>query len=140
MLKLVKVESVRGKETLVSVYARGKAKTIYNIGEWTFPPMWLAERGYGLLGFDNEENIKQFLLGHLSVMHNSIVRVYECSTGRISFVLPPYLKETSMAVGEIVPLKGTYLADFPKGTLMTTKVRLDNLVASWEYGSYTSWK
>tara|TARA_Y100000310_G_scaffold321976_1_gene380390 strand:- start:2024 stop:2410 length:387 start_codon:yes stop_codon:yes gene_type:complete len=106
------VQAISWEESeLVSAMARGDAVVEYRRGRWAEPPEWLLEKGYGLLVFDTERQVRNWL----SELRSYGLQLWEIEIEMVYGDLPIPLSAAEVGVG---------ITAWPEGTMMADRVKL----------------
>lgn len=107
---------------LCSAAVCSHAHVMYHVGQWVTPPVWLANRGYGLCCFDTLANAKKWLQ---QVSENECTyELYKVEVKRIC-KLQPRREIWQIQNKRLGPeVEGSEARKWPKGTIMATAVKL----------------
>jgi len=112
-------------DLFVSSNASGRAEARYRIGHWTRPPEWLGKQGYGLMVFDNLNDLYSHHRNCFSWHGGSMV--LRCIGGE-RIPLKPFLSMSDLYNGFIVKMES---AKFPDGTIMLDELMPVGVIRRW---------
>jgi hypothetical protein len=111
-----------------SVFTYGVAEVIYRVGDWTYPPNWLAEAGYHLTGFGNLDRAIDWyhlIINCAPYRHKpSSLEIWECEVGTL---YPAHHRTTTHALagyGLTSPDDTDHPTSWPDGTIFTDRIKL----------------
>jgi hypothetical protein len=110
-------------EDMCSLYQKGSLGRKYISGKWAYPCKEALKLGYGLCVFESLEDVFKFVQSAIRIIPHQI---WTCQIGKI-LPLKPYkcgTTLTALAVNIVEPMKTAYIDLWPKGTIMTDRVKL----------------
>ena len=118
---------------LYSTYVKGEMRIHYKIGKWVRPNKKVLEKGYGIAVFDSVENAHDLFhcLCPSSILWKE--KLFECEIGKIlptpyrSIYVPNLISDFI----KYIELDNRTYCLWPKGTIITDKVRLIREVSRW---------